>query len=216
LYLQVINNENRSKNCGKFEKNQLGKRWRYFLGKFRQNPLILKSRVSVSEFFMKSRSRNFLWSLGLEVLTRSRSRTLRSRLHHCYLVLPMQKENTIEIDLSNISFCVSDSTKFHYLECCKNAWNCTKLQQFFDGVAWNFSYTQVCKIHHLATLFDNVVSNYEKSNEIVHSVFWQTFTNSSKSTAKLQIIMAKSWQNSAKFLHQTIYFSNGPNTNCVT
>jgi len=35
----------------------------------------MKSRVSVSEFLMKSRSR-------LEILTRSRSRRLRSRLHH--------------------------------------------------------------------------------------------------------------------------------------
>jgi len=34
-----------------------------------------KSRVSVSKFLMKSRSR-------LEILTRSRSRRLRSRLHH--------------------------------------------------------------------------------------------------------------------------------------
>jgi len=55
-----------------------------FFEKFRQNAQILKSRVSVSnfkyrvsvsEFLMKSRSR-------LEILTRSLSRRLRSRLHH--------------------------------------------------------------------------------------------------------------------------------------
>jgi len=55
-----------------------------FKNKFCQNGQILKSRisvsnfksrVSVSEFLMKSRSR-------LEILTRSRSRRLRSRLHH--------------------------------------------------------------------------------------------------------------------------------------
>jgi len=43
--------------------------------KCRQIAQILKSRVSVSEVLMKSRSR-------LEILTRSRSRRLLSRLHH--------------------------------------------------------------------------------------------------------------------------------------
>jgi len=38
-------------------------------------------------------SRNFWWSLGLEVLTRPWPWRLRSRLHHCYLVLPMQKKH---------------------------------------------------------------------------------------------------------------------------
>jgi len=63
--------------------------WRHFFEKFRQNAQILKSlvsvsvsnfksRVSVSEILMKSRSRSCL-----EILTRSRSRRLRSRLHHC-------------------------------------------------------------------------------------------------------------------------------------
>jgi len=63
----------------------------YFL-KIRQNGQILKSRVSVSnfksrvwvlvlEFLMKSRSH-------LEILTRSWSRRLRSRLHHWILRLP--------------------------------------------------------------------------------------------------------------------------------
>ena len=42
---------------------------------FRQNAQISKSRVEVSEFLMKSRSR-------FESLTRSQSRRLRSRLHH--------------------------------------------------------------------------------------------------------------------------------------
>jgi len=57
-----------------------------FFEKFRQNTQILKSRVSVSnfksrvsEFLMKSRSR-------LKILTRSRSRRLRSRLHHWQLL----------------------------------------------------------------------------------------------------------------------------------
>jgi len=34
-----------------------------------------------------------------------------------HLMLLMQK-NTIEIDLSNISFCVKDSAKIHHLEWC--------------------------------------------------------------------------------------------------
>ena len=47
--------------------------------KFGQDAQILKSRVSVSEFLMKSRSR-----ARLEILTsaRARSQSLRSRLHH--------------------------------------------------------------------------------------------------------------------------------------
>ena len=57
-----------------------------FLKYFLQNAWILKSRVSVSnyksrvsEVLMKSRFRS-----RLEILTRSRSRRLRSRLHHCW------------------------------------------------------------------------------------------------------------------------------------
>jgi len=56
-----------------------------------------KNEVSFSNF--KSRTRKFLWSLGLEVLTKSRSRSwrLRSRLSHCYLVLPMQKKTQLKL-----------------------------------------------------------------------------------------------------------------------
>ena len=73
-------------------KNSSQKWWRHFLQKFWQNAQMLKSRVSVSnfksrvtvsEFLMKSRSR-------LEIVIKSRSRRLRSRLHHwllrCYRV----------------------------------------------------------------------------------------------------------------------------------
>ena len=88
-----------------------------------------KSRVSVSEF-----------------LTKSRSRRLWSQLLHCYLVLPMQRQKHNEIDLSNISFCIKELAKFHYLEWCYNIWNYTKWHQFFDGVARNLLYTQACKI----------------------------------------------------------------------
>jgi len=48
-----------------------------FKKNFQHDAQILKSRVSVSGFLMKSRSRS-----RLEILTRSRSRRLRSRPHH--------------------------------------------------------------------------------------------------------------------------------------
>jgi len=64
-----------------------------------------------------------------------------------------------------------------------------KLQQFFDGVTRNFSYTQACKItpvlrknfanngvvlHHQATLFDNTnaVSKPEHGDQIVRGVLY--------------------------------------------
>jgi len=87
LYLQVRNNQ---KHVGKMPeirkkfKSEMMTTWRHFFKKFWQNAQILKSRdsvsnfksrVSVSEFLMKSRYR-------LEILTRSRCRRLRSRLHH--------------------------------------------------------------------------------------------------------------------------------------
>ena len=55
-------------------KNSSQKRWRHFKEIFRQNAQILKSRVSLSNF--KSRVSEFLMK------SRSRSRRLRSRLHH--------------------------------------------------------------------------------------------------------------------------------------
>ena len=79
LYFQVRNNQNRSEKSRKFEKNSIYKWWRCVFQKFRQNAQILMSRVSDSNY----KSRDFWWSLGLKVLTRSRSRKLRSRLHHC-------------------------------------------------------------------------------------------------------------------------------------
>ena len=58
----------------------------------------------------------------------------------------MQNKNTIEIDLSHVSFWVLDLAKFHYLEWCYNAWNYIKLRQFLDDVARDFSYTRNWKI----------------------------------------------------------------------
>jgi len=78
--------------CQKFAKNWSQKWWQHFLTKFRKNAQILKSlvsvsnfksRVSVSEFLMKSWSRS---RSTLEILTktRSQSRRLQSRLHHWF------------------------------------------------------------------------------------------------------------------------------------
>ena len=81
--MQVRNKQNTSNKCQKSKKNSSQTWWRLFW----QNAYILKSRLSVSnyesrvtvsDFLMKSRSR-------LEILTRSRSRRLRSRLHHWLL-----------------------------------------------------------------------------------------------------------------------------------
>ena len=85
-----------SEKCQKFEKIQVRSDDDIFK-KFRQNAQILKSLVSVSnfkscvlvsvsEFLKKSRS-----SSRLEILTRSRSRRLRSRLLHWYTVPSMAK-----------------------------------------------------------------------------------------------------------------------------
>jgi len=49
------------------------------------------------------------------------------------------------------------------------------------------------KLHHLATLFDytNVVSNYEKGDQIVRGVLCQTFTKSCQITNNNAKILAK-------------------------
>ena len=89
IFFCCIFRQETTKTCGKMAdiwKNSTQKWWQRLFKKIRQNAQILKSRVSVSnlksrvsvsvwEFLMKSRSR-------LEILTRSRSRRLRSRLHH--------------------------------------------------------------------------------------------------------------------------------------
>jgi len=59
--------------CQKFEKHSTWEMVETIFWKISQNPQILKSRVSVLDFM-------------------SRSRKLRSRLHHHYLLLPMQKQ----------------------------------------------------------------------------------------------------------------------------
>jgi len=84
LYLQVRNDENRSKKCQKFKninsevmttlKKKFGKMYKFWS---------FDSRYQVSS--LESQSRTFWWSLGLEVLTRSRR--LRSWLHHCYICM---------------------------------------------------------------------------------------------------------------------------------
>ena len=78
LHLQVRNNQNRSEKCPKFEKNKLRSDDNIFLKNFRK----------IHKFWsLDSQSRNFWWSLGdsvSDVLTRSRFRRLRSRLHHWY------------------------------------------------------------------------------------------------------------------------------------
>ena len=96
LYLQVRHNENRLKKCQIFEKNATWGVVTTFFFQFRRNPQILKSRVFVSDFK----------SLVSEFFMKPRPRRLQSRLHHCYLVLPMQNKYTTEIDLPHISFCV--------------------------------------------------------------------------------------------------------------
>jgi len=78
VYLLVRNSQNRSEKCKKFEKN---KTWSDDDIFWKISAKSTNFEVSVLNF--KSRSRYFWWSLGLEVLTRSRSRWLRSRLHHC-------------------------------------------------------------------------------------------------------------------------------------
>ena len=67
------------------------------------------------------------------------------------------------------------------------------------------------KLYHLTTLFDNsnAVSNHEKGDQIVRGVFCQTFTKSCQIINNIVKILPK-------FLHLTIYFNNGPNTNWVT
>jgi len=112
--------------------------------KFQQNPQILKSRFSASLFLMKSRSR----ISSVE----SRSRRLWSGLHHCSLVLPMQKEHnwkwSVKYFILRIRF-----NKISQFRMLLKRINYTELQQFFDGVARNFSYTQACKI----TQSDNTI-----------------------------------------------------------
>ena len=181
------------KNARNSKKIQLGKRWRHFFEKFRQNPQILKSRVSVSEFLMKSRSRNF-WSLGLVVLTRSRSQRLRSRLHHCYLVLPMRKESTIEIDLSNIYFILR--IRFNKISLFRMLLTHLKLHQITTIFRWcdtKFFLHTSMQNYHLATLFDNtnVVSNPQKGNQNVRVLFCQTFTEYCQITNNNAKILAK-------------------------
>jgi len=69
LYLQVRSNQSKSEKCQKIEKKLKSEVMTTFLKKFRKNTQIFKSRVSVSEFLMKSRSH-------LEISTRSRSRRI--------------------------------------------------------------------------------------------------------------------------------------------
>ena len=116
--------------------------------KFWQNPQILKSKVSVSEFLMESRS--LISSLE------SRSRRLWFGLRHCCLVLPMQKKYNwkwsvkyfmLRIRLNKISLFRMLLKRINY----------TELQQSFDSVARNFSYTQACKI----TPSDNTVREHQ-------------------------------------------------------
>ena len=66
--------QSRSEKCQKFEKKiNLEVMTTFFVTKIGK----------MQKFWSpESRSRDFWWSLGLEVLTRSRSRRLRSRLHH--------------------------------------------------------------------------------------------------------------------------------------
>jgi len=68
--------------CQKFKKFNLEVVTTFF-EKFCQNPQILKSLVSISNFKPRVSVLDFWWSLDLEVLARSQSRRLRSRLHHC-------------------------------------------------------------------------------------------------------------------------------------
>jgi len=100
-----------------------------------------KSAWEVVTFFWKisARSTNFeVSSPGLEVLTRS-----RSRLHYCYLVLPMQKHSwNWYVKYFNISFFV---LRFDKIWLFTMVLGRLKSQLVYDGVARNFSYTQACK-----------------------------------------------------------------------
>jgi len=99
LYLQVRNNQNRSENARNLKKFNLDV-MTTLKKNVRQNAQILKPGVSASNF--KSRSRDFWWSLSLEVLTTSwsRSRRLRSWPITVYTTKKMPHESTrfIRID----------------------------------------------------------------------------------------------------------------------
>jgi len=75
-------------------------------------------------------------------------------------------------------------------------------------------------LHHLATLFDNAnaVSKPEHDDQSVHGVLYSAkrLRNPAKFTAKLQFILSQYCRNPANLIHQTIYFNNEPNANCVT
>ena len=121
--------------------------------------------------FWSFESRNFWWSLSLEVLTR-----YPSRLHHYYLVLPIQKQKH-NWNWSATYFILS--IRFNKILLFRMVSKRLKLHQFFD-LHEIFPTHKHAELHQLAKFFDNTnaVSNHEKVDQIVRGVFCQIFTKS--------------------------------------
>jgi len=97
------------------------------------------------------------WSLGLEVLQEVSVSKVWSRLHHCYLVLPTQKQkHSGNWSVKFFILCI----RFSKISLFRMVLKRLELQQmtpYFDCVAWNFSYTQACKL----TPSDNTVWQHQ-------------------------------------------------------
>jgi len=157
LYLQARNHENRSEKCEKFEKNQLGKRWQHFFEKFRLNPQILKSRVSVLEFLMKSRSR--ISVLVSEFLMNHRSRSLNE-----------VSDSKVTVSTTSLLFSVANAKRKHNW-----IWSVKYfiLRIRFNKISLFRMLLKRLKLHWITTITENNGTKFFLHTSMQNRTIWQ-------------------------------------------
>ena len=151
---------------------------------FKISSLDLEFQISVSEFLIKPQSRSFnevsvsKVTVSTKLLLFSVAKAKRKHNWNWYA-----KYFILRIRFNKISLfrMLLQRLKLH------------RITAIFRWCGTNFSYTQACKLHHLATLFDNtnVISNPEMGGQIVRGVFCQTFTKSCQISNHKAKILAK-------------------------